>query len=320
MDDIEALMNLRLYIYKCHEKLKVLDWMGSLDSKEAQEIIADIKSTIEQENIIYASFENNRELLKQMLDKLVFPDREGNYLDYELTQIIDDDKEKLAKLAIYRKVVDLISKNNIQKAMEIPESSQRKKIVNDYVKFIELEDNIIKDFINIVLNIYHSYARNANASSLLLNIKYNCALVFDFVLEDLIQNDYEISPDVYLTTDAITSILQLSDIDEARIKEKQFDTLYVKYLMHYITAYSKDNLRKEYYFLASEILLRSMLVVLGDKKVEILQNDQCIYAMNKKEQLLVDESKIFTQVASKLFDYYKLDREVPKRVSLKLKK
>ena len=272
---IQKLLELTFKIYECYNYLKIYDYNNQHNLKIYEDKLNELKLLLEEEKEIYSSLKD-RDLIQRLLLSLTSKDKINNFSEDIFTLI--QNNQDLPKRRIVLKLLTI--KQSIDKSKllamakevdkELKESKSRVK--NSYygiINLLSLSEEIRKDFINTILLIINndSYINK----KVVIDLLYNCAFLFDFCEEELLNNNFLINKDIYWTSSLVVDLHKMDKNEVVNTKEL--------FGIEIIKRFKKD-INIEYI----KIILRVALLFCKKEEILALEKDSNITSLIKQNK------------------------------------
>lgn len=282
------------------EELYLLEIDGKKDSFDFDKAINSIRQTILLEQSLYEEITDSFDRIKLFINYVANNKYYGK-ISEDLDAVIDDDKDKLIKIRIIQNLFERINTPNIHL-----ELYNNPSYCIDDIKWA-----VTKDVINTILKLLDlELDNNLDIKSYLCKYKYNIAFVYNFVLSDFLNNNFDINKDLYWSSLLYESLYNIDpNILKAFYTECAFDIL----------GESSDRLGnisnislKEKQIMANavmeQIIIRSSLLFMDKNEIEEIKS------MIEKSVIiskLVNGGSLSEEMLLNAVNNYEKDREVP---------
>ena len=295
---LDELVNLTDLLWEVNCELIALENNGLKDSEKWQEKIRDYQNMIQLEAKMYLNITP-----KEAQDFLKYF---SSFDDFEtdLKCILDSNTIYLLKRRIENKLFKIVNKSSNISLNE-----------NDMVLYQvnELKNWVIEDLASTILSLINQYFTkdlDKETKNYLEEIKYRLSFIYPFIEEDLLQNNYNINPELYWKSKSLGEILDLSYLQEDLVDyNASIIPIVIFEQNHRDSTYSQE--------IFYQILMRAFFLFINDE-----EEKQKIYHIFKDfldNFTFTSDNQKYAAIAETIA-YYNEDRELPKIVSFSKQK
>lgn len=298
--NLKSILNISYSILDNYLKLRNLEIKGEKNSEEYKTVVNSLNTTL---------------LLETSLYKKINVDNIDAYINFvskgeNLVDIKND-----INAAKNRGFDNLVKRRVINRIIEMKYEYNKENF--DYGNIcVEIKNDVIKTIMTI-LNLYLNNPKYQNITKELLNFKYNLAFLNKNMEEDLLEHEFSINPDLYLTTYLITDMYNIKR-ELVDIFKISFSSNILNSELEFILDQDNTSLRnKENYAksIMAQILIR-VAILFGANN---LRDDLKEHFEQFKEFTISKDGEIDGEkLVLEALDFYDRDREIPKIVSLKI--
>lgn len=323
LENINTLLAITSSINETYVKLKQLEIVGQKDSTEYKSTIESLKSSLDLEKSIYDRFPKDLDVLSQIEHKI-----NGNkdyWLKFNLQENINAilNYENLIKLRIQ---LNLFSRMLAIKDADFVINVNDESVLENQTprNILIINTSVIKDFLNTTLVILNDYLNNPEYELIkdqLLNFKYNLSFVYEEIENDLLENNFNISNELYWEANAISDYYQL---DRLKLNAIQKGTVYSIFRDKIRNIINIDNTLKSdkpkmFTYIISEIFTRVSLLFIGEKTINYFKTLELQLAEGvSHDEMAIEKLKKAQNRVNGIFDMYEKDRELLNVISLRV--
>ncbi len=323
LENINTLLAITSSINETYVKLKQLEIVGQKDSTEYKSTIESLKSSLDLEKSIYDRFPKDLDVLSQIEHKI-----NGNkdyWLKFNLQENINAilNYENLIKLRIQ---LNLFSRMLAIKDADFVINVNDESVLENQTprNILIINTSVIKDFLNTTLVILNDYLNNPEYELIkdqLLNFKYNLSFVYEEIENDLLENNFNISNELYWEANAISDYYQL---DRLKLNAIQKGTVYSIFRDKIRNIINIDNTLKSdkpkmFTYIISEIFTRVSLLFIGEETVNYFKTLELQLAEGvSHDEMAIEKLKKAQNRVNGIFDMYEKDRELLNVISLRV--
>ena len=325
-ETIEFITNLARFILKELREMEQLEKSGK-DLSLVDNLKDSIKSDLLLEDSLYKKIANKPEVIQNYIN---FMDNNSDSINFinELYYInfIDNNPSSISfinELCISKnnKEDELIKWRVITKLLQLSISNYIDSLINDNlvadVNIIKIKELLKIDLIYTILVILNEYINNQQYDSIkpsLISLKYNLAFMYDFVLNDFLDNNFSVNTDLYWGTDLYASIkhinpeyLTIFKNTYARLISKEF----VENIISYTKFSDKDDFKNA---IISQIFIRASLLFLNDSIVKEIREsvEKSLYIERK-----LNNNPFIGELLLETYAKYEQDKSIPKIVLMR---
>ncbi len=313
-ENINKLIEISKQINSIYDELYELEVNGKKNTKEFISVISKLKTTLNIENNIYASFTNSFERLNLILQFLT-----------ENTSISDlnifNETEDLVLNRIYLKFNDILINGSYFECSEDSEliNNLRNNAFGLFIRSVKIKDSVIEDLNRLLLVIIEKeIAQNDN--KYLRKLKYEISYVYPGLEKVFLKNNFTIDEQPYVETIFLGQLNGYSTDDIHDIIDLYCKDFYNEILIKMLS-FEDEELKDDIAMaqvLAGQSFLRAIFLLIDDKTIKIL-NDSFNILINEQEmQSIFNVRKMIIAIINESYRNVISDKSIPKIISLKL--
>jgi len=211
-EDIKILIGLGQSILETKEKLIILEQEGKKNDKQYKTAIEWLHSTLLLEENVYKRIGSEPEKIKAIIFELTSTPDKDIELVKQIENIIALNQSKIIKNRILNKlnlrsINDNVNEiNSLAQIIGINKDTNKSTIIKPH-SILATNQAIINDIVAAIMVILNKEINNPenpkNVQDFLIRIKYYFSHAFEYIQNDLINNNFEVSSDLYITSQAL---------------------------------------------------------------------------------------------------------------------
>lgn len=336
--DIEELLKITQRIKYLYDKLILLECGLRKYTDEYKKVLDELRTALSIENKLYLKIGDNPVKLSELLFKL-FDCEQPNAVD-TFNYARDNNVQELIKSRIgfrLEKTVtdaDFIEDEEVEEelscldydAVEVLSSDEdeispimdMEDVEKQFRYMSSLEDYAELDVLNTILAILNKYINDSNYQTIrlfLIRFKYMLSFAFQKIEQDLLENNFEINPDLYWGAKLVVDVHN-GNINDLKKSNEGFSEDIIYEQSDNLTRLIFEDLSNITNFgsaVISEIIIRASLLFSTDETIKNFRNFILCELKDSEE-----DNKIIESVVSRAVNSVDEDKTLPRIVSFKL--
>ena len=335
-ENLKHLFLIEFTIYNIYNKLTSLESENKKNTEEYNKYVNSLTYHMSLEDDFYKKYSDKPVKISEILFYLI--GNEKNDFVFNLSSIMSDKIENLIRIRIVNRLEKIITFEEYLEDEELTEDdyaclnmidaeiienldseiTEAEEVERKYFIETSIDYEIEKDILNTILRILNEYINDYRYQSIkdkLIKYKYLLSLTFKNIENDFIENNFEISESLYWTSKLKADGFGTDTTYFYESKHDYVEDIFVEFGNMLLDLFEncQENDINSYDLIISQIVIRA-ISIFSDKYT--LQTYYDYLKETIKDRNILNSG--FINLLDATFESYKIDRELPSIISLRI--